>query len=199
MDQLSPALQLQASLALGMPAPPQPEPRPPRPNARNDGRDFQKQLEATCAEYHRRRVAYLRKVDAPVRVFWKQEANGTRRQVVVFLQNPWLDFVGTWIARRSRTLLIEAKSTSTHRLPFKKEHGSLSIEQFNSIRTWHLCGAAVAVVWRFGDKCCLYTPAMLLAAEASGAKSLVFESGIPVSYGTGNVMWDFLPVMERYL
>lgn len=168
-----------------------------RTNRSNTGKEFEKEVELTCGVYHSRRIACLRKVDPPLRVMWiPDKANpGKKRQHVIFLKSNWLDWAGCWIARNGRMLLIEAKSTSSHRLPFKR-HGGLTEEQVATIRTWRLSQAAVCVLWRWNDRVTLWTPEMLGSAEARGDKSLVFESGLPVARGEGNIIWDFLPVLE---
>jgi hypothetical protein len=89
-----------------------------RTNWRNDGRGFQKEIEQTCGAYQNRRAATLRKVDPPTRVIGTAAA---RR--VIFRPNPFLDFAGSWTARHGRAIFVEAKSTSTHRLPFARSGG----------------------------------------------------------------------------
>lgn len=168
-----------------------------RTNWSNDGRAFQKEIERTGGGYHSRRIASYRKVDPPVRIVWPYDARvGRKVQRVIFQTNPWLDFVGCWSARFGRALLLEAKSTATHRLPFKRS-GGLTEEQVSTIKTWRLAGAATAVLWQWSGRVVLFTPEMLVAADGAGAKSLVFEGGIPVPRGEGSIVWDFLPVLER--
>lgn len=172
---------------------------PARTNRANDGRSFQKEVEMIAGAYQTRRVAVLRKVDPPVSVIWPfDKATGKKIQRVIFKQNPWLDFCGSWEAKGGRMLLVEAKSTSSHRLPFNR-HGGLTMEQVATIKTWHLAGAAVCVLWLFNGRVTLWTAPMLVAAEGRGDKSLVFESGLQVAAGPGSLIWDFLPVLEREL
>ncbi len=162
---------------------------PARTNAGNDGRAFQKELEVTAGGYLNRRVARLQKVDPPVAIIWpRDKLTGRPTQRVIFKANPWLDFSGCWIAKSGLMLLVEVKSSSTHRLPLRDGH--LSMEQRASIRNWRLCRAAACVLWKFNDRVTLWTPEMLAAADARADKSLVFE---------GNLVWDFLPVLERAL
>ena len=170
-----------------------------RTNRSNTGKLFERELEQTAGGYVNRRIATLRKVDPPVAIIWpRDKITGKPTQRVTFKQNPWLDFAGCWIARNGRMLLVEAKSTSSHRLPFKR-HGGLTEEQVATIRTWRLSLAAVCVLWRWNDQVTLWTPEMLGEAEARGDKSLLFEAGIPVPRGEGNVIWNFLPVLETAL
>ncbi len=166
-----------------------------RKNATNTGKAFQAEMETTAGGYQSRRVATFRKVDPPVRVIWiDDKANpGRKRQHVIFQANPFLDYVGCLAS--GRALMIEAKSTATHRLPFNGDSG-LKRHQVANVKTWHAAGAVVALVWQWAGKVALFTPGMLVAAEARGDKSLVFEAGLAVPPGVGSVVWDFLPVID---
>ncbi len=204
LSQLPPIMQSQAALALGIeppPAPPIDERKFPKPagrtNAKNDGRDFQKEVERTAGAYQSRRVATLRKVDPPMRLIWAddKENPGKKRTFPIFMENPHLDYVGVWQTKGGRALMIEAKSTSAHRLPFNGDSG-LKRHQVANLQTWHAAGAAVALLWRFNESCRLWTPRMIEEAIAAGSKSLVFESGLQVPRGDGTLVWDFLPVLD---
>lgn len=206
LDQLPPAMQAQAAALLPGLAPSLDErvdaarKAVARKNAKNDGREFQAEMEKTAGAYQSRRLATLRKVDPPVRLIWiDDKANpGKKTTRAIFMVNPHLDYVGVWRSRGGRALMIEAKSTSAHRLPFNGDSG-LKAHQVANIGTWHASGAAVALVWRFGDRACLWTAPMVEAAVASGAKSLAFDAGLKVPPGEGTVVWDFLPVLEKAL
>ncbi len=170
---------------------------PMRTNRGNDGRSFQKEIEASVAAYREQGIASLEKADPPVVVIWPFDpVTKMKKQRVIFKKNPWLDFVGVWTSRNGRALFVEAKSTSSHRLPINR-HGGLTDEQVTALFRWRRAGAAVCVVWRFEDNVVVFTPEMLQAATVAGAKSLVFEEGLPASVIAGVVRkWDFLPVLE---
>lgn len=173
---------------------------PVRTNRSNDGRGFQKEIEGTVALYREQGIASLEKADPPVVIIWPFDPiTKTKKQRVIFKKNPWLDFVGVWTCRGGRALFVEAKSTSTHRLPINR-HGGLTDEQVTALFRWRRAGAAVCVVWRFDDRAVLFTPEMLQTATVAGAKSLLFEEGLPVSIRpelTRDLrVWDFLPVLE---
>jgi penicillin-binding protein-related factor A (putative recombinase) len=161
-----------------------------RTNVSNDGRGFQKEIERTCGAYQARRTAVLRKVDPPTKIVGTGDA---RR--VIFMANPFLDYAGSWTARHGRAIFIECKSTATHRLPFKRS-GGLTEDQVSALKSWRHAGAAAGVLWQFSGRVVLFIPEDLLPHEASGAKSLTFESGRPVPRGEGSIIWDFLPVLE---
>lgn len=167
-----------------------------RTNWANDGREFQKEIELTAGAYNARRIAYLRKVDPPVRIVWPFDPKqGRKVQRVIFQTNPFLDFVGVWTARGARALQIEAKSTASHRLAFNGDAGFKS-SQWGAMKTWRNAGTACALLWRWAGRVVLFTPDQLLAVEASRAKSIRHEDGLPIPRGLGPVVWDFLPVLE---
>lgn len=170
---------------------------PVRTNRSNDGRSFQKEIEATVAAYREQGIASLEKTDPPVVVIWPFDPiTKTKKQRVIFKKNPWLDFMGVWTRRGGRAVFVEAKSTSSHRLPINR-HGGLTDEQVTALFRWRRSGAAVCLVWHFDDRVVLFTPEMLQSATINGAKSLVFEDGLAVAMHAGAVrVWDFLPVLE---
>ena len=162
-----------------------------RTNLLNDGRAFQKEIEMTAKVYAITGNATLAKVDPPTRVFG---AGAARR--MIYLANPFPDFVGAWTAEGGRALFIEAKSTKTHRLPFKR-HGGLTLEQYSALMRWHFAGAAVAVVWQYAGCVALFNADMLAQASARGDKSLVHANGLSVARGTGACVWDFLATLKN--
>ncbi len=171
-----------------------------RTNRSNTGKTFEKEIVTTADAYARANLATLRRVDPPVRVMWlPDKANpGKRTQRVIFQKNPYLDLLGVWTANGGRMILVECKSTATHRLPFRRESG-LSDDQFTAIKSWQKAGAAVALLWKWADAVCLWSPQMLHAADVGGAKSLLYADGIHVPRGTCFVVWDFLPVLKATL
>jgi hypothetical protein len=161
-----------------------------RTNWRNDGRGFQDELKRTAEHYRRQGIAKLEKADPPTRL-----VGGGKFRKVIFLANPFLDFVGVWTAHHGRALFIEAKSHESGRLPINTS-GGVSTTQWAALMAWRAAGAATAVLWRKAGEVRLWTPEMLLAEEALGHKSLVFEPGLLVRQGQGPLIWDFLPVLE---
>lgn len=160
-----------------------------RTNWKNDGRAFQKSIALTGLGYDQAMIATLAKVDPPNFIV----GTGQLRRVI-FKANPFLDFIGVWTSRHGRMLMVEAKSTATHRLPLNRS-GGITTEQLATIYRWRYAGAAVAVLWIWNDRVVLFTPEMLRAANTRGDKSLVHEDGIPVPRGTGRIVWDFLPAL----
>ncbi len=167
--------------------------RAARTNSKNDGRGFQLELESTAAGYQTRGLARFEKVDPPARMM----GGGPSRRVI-FMKNPFLDFIGVWSKRGGRMLAFEAKSTANHRLAFNNDNG-LTSTQWAAMKSWRMAGAACCLLWKHADAVVLFTPEMLQAAQARGDKSLVFESGIAIGRGEGRIIWDFLPVLEAIL
>ena len=163
--------------------------RAQRTNWKNDGRGFQDELKLTAEGYRRAGIAKLEKVDPPTRM-----VGGGKFRKVIFLENPFLDYVGVWTAHHGRALFIEAKSHESGRLPINAS-GGVSTTQWAALMAWRVAGAAVAVLWRRRGEVRLWTPEMLLAEDTLGHKSLVFEGGLIVPQGRFGE-WDFLPVLE---
>ena len=114
---------------------------------------------------------------------------------MIFLANPFLDFMGTWTAHHGRALFIECKSHESGRLGIASS-GGISATQWAALKSWRRAGAACAVLWRQKGDVRLFTPEMIAKAEAGGAKSLVFVEGHLVFQGQGRVIWDFLKTLE---
>jgi len=160
-----------------------------RTNIRNDGRGFESEIEQTNLAYERRGIASLNKVVPPMRVL-----GGGKR--VIFMKNPYLDFLGTWTAQHGRAIFVEVKSTSDRRLRFNST-GGFNIDQWNSMKRWRRAGAACCLLWESIRMVSLWTPEMLLEREIAEDRSLSFDSGLLVERGLGNILWDYLPVLER--
>lgn len=157
-----------------------------RTNARNTGKAFERELEMTCTGYEQAGIAALSKVDPPTRT-----VGGGKSMRVIYQPNPFLDLVGVWKARGGIALFVEAKSTSTHRLPFCCD-GGLTAKQCNAMRRWEDAGAIVGLVWQYADRVVAIPHPHRL--DVGGAKSLKFEdySDYAVARGIGLIVWDFL-------
>lgn len=171
-----------------------------RTNTTNDGRAFQADIETTLHAYRVRGMADLRKTEPPTRVL-----GGGHNRRVIFMANPFLDYLGTWSERHGRAIVVEAKSTATHRLPVNRD-GGLTAEQCHTMANWRKAGAAVALLWRWRNAdagglgpVTLWTPEMVWQRIGWGEASLKHEDGIPVGQGPGTRLVDFLPVLAAQL
>ncbi len=105
------------------------------------GRGFEQQVENSAAHYERQQILLLRKVEPPTRV-----VGGGAARKVIFLDNPFLDFVGSWTERGGRMIVLEAKETHEPRLSYG---GGLTERQLEAMHRWWQVGAAVGLVWNW--------------------------------------------------
>ncbi len=165
-----------------------------RANWRNDGRSFQTRIETVLLQYQSKGLLRCKKVDPPVKVLGFGKA---RR--VIFLRNPFLDYVGTWTESGGRAVFFEAKSTSEPRLPFGGGAG-VTADQLQVMKLWAQAGAAVFGLWEWRNNGVRFlTLHNFQAADSCGSKSIKWgsqESGALVSAGTGFVLFDFLDNMR---
>lgn len=157
------------------------------PNRRNDGRAFEKMIEAVCAQYQAKNLLRLKHVDPPNRIF------GGR---VIHMANPFLDFIGCWTERAGRLVVMETKSTLEPRLPIMGKSG-FTENQFTALRHWSNAGAAAFVLWECHGAVTFLHIGDFVNALDEGRKSVTLGDGQPVPAGTGFVTHDFLNVMRR--
>lgn len=161
------------------------KPSPPR----NSGHSFESQIQTTLDAYEASGVAYLAKVDPPTKVFGRK---------VIFLANPFLDFVGVWTANGGKAIMIELKHNEKAALPILGHNvkgDGIKATQLASAKRWQAGGAAVAYLWRRGDEVRIFTPAMVGAAALS-RKSILWIDTHRVPQGQGFVLIDFLSMLE---
>lgn len=155
--------------------------------ANHHGKTFQTRLELTLMGYKNAGIADLEKVEQPIKV------QGTRPNIrVVMLENPWLDYMGTW--KGGRMIMLEAKSTDDERLPIDVKSGGVTLGQVKAIRRWHAAGAAVAVVWwsQPHKAMKIATAQDIILALSAGARAIQWRHLPPVSRGTGLIEFDIL-------
>lgn len=158
--------------------------------SRNDGKSFEALVATICGHYAARGILRARKVDPPTKTFGKGK--------IIHLENPFLDFVGTWTERSGRALFFECKSTSSHRLPFGA--GGITDNQTESLRQWAYAGAVAFVLWEYKGLVKLIPQTVLGLALAKGARSIMWEAeeqGTQVLPGLGFIMYDFAAVMRN--
>lgn len=154
-------------------------------NARNDGRALEAMIQGTATAYRHANVLRLEKVDPPTRVF------GGR---VIFMENPFADFIGGWTERGGRLLLIEAKSTSVPKLALGAK---LTTKQRDWLLRWHQAGAAVGVIWEF-QGACRFLPLGQIVKTWPLRKHIKWEEAEPISQGQGFVLIDFVQNLRRW-
>lgn len=157
-----------------------------RTNRSNTGKRFEAEIEATCEEYRRLNAALIQKVDPPTKI-----CGGN----VIFLRNPFLDFVGTM---EGSTVMFEAKSSRTHLLPLcpitrgNPAKRGISLYQWQAMNRWADFGAIVFLLWNYREKVKRFELDEIRAAIGRGDKSLRFEDGGREIAQNGSIVWDFL-------
>lgn len=158
-----------------------------RRNFINDGKAFEKELEKVFAEYQFRGIMRLAKVDPPTRII------GPGR--IVYLENPFLDYCGSWTKRGGRAIFIEAKSTKQDKMSVGKESG-LRSQQWEQMRHWNRAGAVVFMLWKCGDGVALFTPEGIQSILDEKSR-INIEDGQWLWPGKGNAIWDIERAMEE--
>lgn len=154
----------------------------------NTGKEFESTLEAVFEGYRKRGIADVQKVDPPVRV-----VGPPKFKRVILLENPWLDFVGTWTEMGGRMLVIEAKSTEEPRLELGD--GGFTKAQQDAMARWHRSGALTGLVWYHGGAVKVITHGMVQMALEMGVKSFKWRHLPGTPKGEGWVLWDVLEVL----
>lgn len=157
---------------------------------RNTGKGFESELKRIAEIYETKKLLALEKVDPPVKVL----GSGEFRKVI-FLPNPFLDYVGTWTERGGRAVFLEAKSYETQRLPIGD--GGLTQKQGNKLKRWHSAGAAVGMLWECKGMVVFFSMQQIDDAFYYGRKSLQFEHGEPVQQGQGFILYDYIENLRR--
>jgi penicillin-binding protein-related factor A (putative recombinase) len=144
-----------------------------RTNRFNDGREFQDAVAAQLKEYQFKGVMRLKRVSPPTRIV----GSGQFRKVI-FLENPFHDFLGCWTAGGGRLVLIECKSTEEARLPVGGS-GGVTEDQWNELRHWENANAVAFVLWyvRSEPGAWFFTVPMMKSVLETGRKSVRPENG----------------------
>ena len=145
-----------------------------RTNKKNTGKTFEHELDLVFRTLEIRKIARIRKVDPPVRI-----VGGGFARRTIFLPNPFLDYAGV-IFGSGRAIFLEAKSTSTHRLPINRS-GGVTEEQVEALRGWTRAGAYVGILWRHAGRTVFVGIDDLEEAIAQNRKSLKFEELPPMA------------------
>lgn len=137
--------------------------------------------------------AVLRKVDPPTRTI-----RIAGKPVVIQLDNPFLDFVGTWTERAGRMLVIEVKSTKVARLDVGKDSG-VNAKQLAALHAWEKGGAAVGVIWMCDERSRemrFVSLQRIEACRAEGRASVPWKDAYNIPQGMGLLTHDFLAILS---
>jgi penicillin-binding protein-related factor A (putative recombinase) len=159
-------------------------------NARNDGRRFEELFRGVADQYQHHRLLRLEKCDAPTKVL------GVRPNVkVIFQENPFADWVGSWTERGGRALVLETKSTLEDKLTLG---GKLSDNQIEWLGRWHAAGAVTGVVWEANFLVGFLPLGRIMDVVKSGRRHIKFAEADPVPQGKGWVLFDFIQNLRRW-
>lgn len=157
--------------------------------ARAAGNAFETLLEMIHDAYKEAGRAHIEKVDPPTKVVGKGK--------VIYLANPFLDYVGSWKHRNGRMIVMEAKSTQKHRLQLGNEKGGLTANQIKAMGQWHYSGALTGLLWWHDNQIKVISFETINHALMTGAKSLRWGDYPPCRRGpTANIQWDWLAELE---
>lgn len=168
-------------------------------NKADPGRAWEKELDATHDAYAAVGRLRMRKVEPPTRTI------GTGRfRRVIYLANPFLDYLGTWPDAAGRMVIFEAKSTAVPVLAIDTESGGLTRAQCNAMHHWSQSGAIAFLLWQWRGNAggvTLWPEAVLraavLSARSGGRKSIPWGAGgLPVKQALGRTLHDYLAVMQ---
>ena len=159
-------------------------------NRRNDGRAFENALEVIFTRYSAHNLMRLRKAEPPCKVM----GFGAGRRVI-FLKNPFLDFIGLWNERAGRFVALEAKSTSKPLLPLDSDSG-VTEAQVEALRWWTVAGGVAAVLWEHRGEVKLVMPLTIVDTLRS-RRSLQWEkAGRIIKPGLGLERWQILAALR---
>lgn len=158
----------------------------------NQGKQLQETIAACAAYYAHRGIAKIHKVDPPCRIV----GAGFKRKTI-YLENPFVDFIGTWAARGGRTIALEAKSTEKPTLPVSQD-GGVTAKQLAALQDWRDHGAAVGVLWEYGEDIRFVPLDAIRSQLDAGIKHVKWEHARPVPEGLGFCRFDFLAVLAIY-
>lgn len=155
----------------------------------NTGKTFEKVLTHVFYAYRSTGIMDVRKTDPPVKVV----GTGGRRQVI-FMDNPWVDFLGAWKERSGRMIALEAKSTATNHLAVGKT-GGVTARQWQALTDWSAAGAVCGILWECPAG--VYFVPLGQAAQAAQNRCRVTpEFGIKLQAGKGFVFFDVAAAMR---
>lgn len=157
-------------------------------NRFNEGQAAQIAVEKTAEAYKQRGVLRLAKAEPPTKAFGR----GINRRII-YLANPFPDFVGAFTEQGGRMLALEVKSTIEPKLC------AISENQIDWLVRWHQSGAAVGVLWEWRGQGWTFVPVGLLKQIwDSGRRHIKFSEGDPILPGQGWVILDFAANLRRW-
>ncbi len=159
-----------------------------RTNQQNTGKAFEREIETTCEELERLGLAKIKKADPPVKVMG---SDANRR--VIFLENPFLDFVGSYRKADGswHPVQFECKQTSEPKLAVGVKSGGVTEKQLNALLSWAGHGWNVFVFWKHGSRVKRIGVDDLEKVVREARKHMKFEElHVEIYPGPGFLLWD---------
>ena len=156
--------------------------------AKARGSAFESLVEQHWMAYDKQGVCKVEKVDPPTRMAGK---------FLIQLDNPFLDYVGSWTERGGRMIVIEAKTTLEPRLPILGKSGGMTEKQIESFKRWHAMKAAVAVLWQHDDEIRLVHSIHIEEAEWNQRKSIRWDQADKIPRGKGFLLFDWMKSLRE--
>ena len=141
---------------------------------RNQGQWLEKEITTIADAYEVRGTMRLKKASPPSIVVYKPVPR------VIMLENPYLDYIGTWTARGGRGLCIEAKSTEKPTLGICQD-GGITERQYSQLHLWEQAGAAVGVLWGYQAEIRFIALQALTAQIHAGVKNIKWDAAKKIS------------------
>lgn len=151
---------------------------------------FEAMLKLECDRLAVRGIAKIEKVEPPTKTI--RQGKFTK---VIQLENPFLDFIGTWTECGARTVILEAKSTEEPRLPICVDNG-LKVTQMGNLQRWAAAGAAVGILWDHKGDTRFVTLKQVVEARGELRASIQWADALRIQKGRGMYVPDFLAMLK---
>ena len=155
-------------------------------SASNTGKPFEHRMETVLAQYSSKGLMRLKKVDPPTKIIGRK---------VIFLENPFLDYAGSWTEASGRSVFCECKSTKEPVLPILS--AGLNENQIRSLLKWHYAGSACFTLWDHAGNVYYIGMRKLIEKIHTGVRNFKPAECELVGQGTGFILFDFIKNMRQ--
>lgn len=155
----------------------------------NSGKSFETVLQHIFDAYRACGVMDVRHVDPPVKII-----GGGKNRQVIFQDNYFVDYIGSWRERSGRMIALEAKSTAINHLAVGKT-GGVTARQWKALTDWSGAGAAAGIIWECPAGV-FFVPLGQAAKAANNRCRVTPEFGLKLAPGKGFVFFDVAAAMR---
>lgn len=153
-------------------------------NQRKPWQVFEDNIEKVLTQYSHQELMLIKKVEPPTRTL----GSGFKRRVI-YLENPFLDFIGAWREQGGRLVCFEAKHTDKPRLPLNDS--GLKETQRQAMRSWYNYLGVTFALWGYAGEVRFVSVHLVMQTWRAGAKSIEWEQAEVIPQGKGFVLFDF--------